>query len=146
MNAAIKEFLQVKKVAIMGASRSGTKFGNSIATELKQRGYQVYLVHPQAEEICGERCYPNLKAVQGIAEGVIICLPPAAAVSALQDAAEAGITKIWLQQGAQSTEAAAIAKQLGLEPVTGKCILMYAEPVASFHAWHRGFARIFGQY
>jgi predicted CoA-binding protein len=146
MNSTIKEFVQIKQLAVLGASRSGTKFGNYIANELKQRGYQVYLVHPEGVEIGGEKSYPNLAALQGKVEGVVICLPPAAAVTALRDAAVAGIKHIWLQQGAQSAETAAMAKELGLDPVTGKCILMYAEPVTSFHTWHRGFARLFGQY
>ena len=146
MNATIKEFVQIKQLAVLGASRSGTKFGNMIATELKQRGYQIYLVHPEGIEIGGEMSYPNLAALQGKVQGVVISLPPAAAVTAMRDAAVAGIKHVWLQQGAQSAETAAMAKELGLDPVTGKCILMYAEPVTSFHSWHKGFARLFGQY
>jgi predicted CoA-binding protein len=146
MKSNIKEFVQSKQVAILGASRSGAKFGNTIANELKQRGYEVYLVHPEGVEIGGEPSFPSLEAVKGKTERVIICLPPASTVGALREAAAAGFTKIWLQQGAQSPETAVVAQELGLDLVTGKCILMYAEPVTSFHSWHRGFAKLFGQY
>jgi predicted CoA-binding protein len=145
MNQAIQDFVDGKRVAVVGASRSGKKFGNAICAELKQRGYQVFIVHPQAQEIDGQRCYPNLMALQGQVDGVVICVPPQQAGQALRDAAGAGVKNIWLQQGAQSPEVMAVAGQLGVQPVTGKCILMYAQPVRSFHAWHRAFAKVFGQ-
>jgi predicted CoA-binding protein len=145
MDPAIQNFIDCKRIAVVGASRSGKKFGNTIATELKQRGYQVLLVHPEAQEIDGERCYPNLAALQGKVDGVLICVAPRAAGQALREAAQAGIQNIWLQQGAQSPETAALAKELGVHPVAGKCVLMYVPPVKSLHGFHRAFARVFGQ-
>ncbi|MBE0698298.1 MAG: CoA-binding protein [Anaerolineaceae bacterium] len=145
MNPAVAEFVEGKRVALVGVSRSGKKFGNSILSELKDRGYQVRIVHPEAQEIGGEPCYPSLAALQGEVDRVIICVPPNHALQALRDAAAAGITKIWLQQGADSAEVMAEARKLGISPITGKCILMYAQPVRSFHGWHRAFARLTGQ-
>ena len=48
MNTSIQEFITGKRIAIVGASRTNSKnkFGNMAATELKWRGYEVYLVHP----------------------------------------------------------------------------------------------------
>jgi hypothetical protein len=145
MNQAIQDFIQGKRVAVVGVSRSGKKFGNTIFTELKGRGYQAYIVHPEAAEISGERCYPSLASIPGGVDGVVICVPPRQAGKALSEAAQAGVKNIWLQQGAESPQVLAQARELGVEPVTGKCILMYAPPVRSFHNWHRAFARLFGQ-
>ncbi len=145
MDKAIQDFIQAKRVAVVGVSRTGKKFGNSIVTELKQRGYQVFIVHPEAKEIGGDTCYPNLAALQGKIDSVLICLPPQKSEAVLREAAAIGITRVWLQQGAQSPAALAAANELGIHPVVGKCILMYAPPVSSFHGWHRAFARLFGQ-
>ncbi len=145
MNQAIIDFVEGKRIAVVGASRSGKKFGNSVATELKGRGYQVFLIHPEAQEIGGERCYPNLESVKSQVDGVFICVSPRQAEQVVREAATAGITKVWLQQGADSPEALAAARELSITPVTGKCILMYAQPVGSFHSWHRAFAKLFGQ-
>lgn len=145
MDQAIQEFIAGKRIAVLGASRSGKKFGNTAATELRERGYQVYIVHPQAEKIDGEKCYPNLASLQGQADGVWICLPPKQAEQALAEAVQAGFDKIWLQQGAESPEALALASELNVTPVAGKCILMYAPPVRSFHGWHRAFVRLVGR-
>jgi predicted CoA-binding protein len=146
MKKEIEDFVQSKRFALMGASRTGKKFGNAIADELTLKGYEVFLVHPEAKEISGRTCYPNLAALKGQVDAVIICLPPAKAKQAVMDAADAGMKKIWLQQGSQSPEVLAKAKELGLSPVSGKCIMMYAEPVNSLHKWHRAFNKLFGQY
>jgi predicted CoA-binding protein len=124
MDQAIQDFIAGKRIAVVGASRSGKKFGNTTMAELKQRGYQVLVVHPEAQEIDGERCYPNLAAVQGQADGVWICVPPRQAQAVVKEAAEAGFDKIWLQQGAESPEALALARELGIKPVAGRCILL----------------------
>jgi uncharacterized protein len=146
MKKEIQEFIDSKRIAIMGASRTGKKFGNMIADELKPKGYEVFLVHPEAKEIAGQVCYPNIAALKDQVDAVLICLPPAKAKQAVQDVADAGLKKVWLQQGSQSPEVLALTKQLGLSTVAGKCIMMYADPVSSLHGWHRTFAKIFGQY
>jgi uncharacterized protein len=146
MDKAVKDFVASKRIAVVGVSRKGNKFGNTIATELKGRGYNVSIVHPEAQEIGGERCYPNLAALAGKVDAVLICVPPKAAEQVVHEAVAAGIKHIWFQQGAQSKEAIAAAKQAGITPVDGKCVLMYAEPVSSIHSFHRFFAKLFGQY
>lgn len=145
MDQAIQEFVSGKRIAILGVSRSGKKFGNTAYAELKQRGYQVFIVHPEAKEISGEPCYQNLAALRGQVDGVLICLPPKQAEQAMREAAGAGMKHIWLQQGAQSPAVLATARELGVEPVVNKCILMYAQPVQSFHRLHRGFTKLIGQ-
>jgi predicted CoA-binding protein len=146
MKKEIQDFIDSKRIAIMGASRTGKKFGNMIADELKPKGYEVFLVHPEAKEISGQVCYPNIAALKDQVDAVLICLPPAKAKQAVQEVADAGLKKVWLQQGSQSPEVLALAKQLGLSTVAGKCIMMYADPVSSLHGWHKAFAKIFGQY
>jgi predicted CoA-binding protein len=145
MNQAIQDFIQGKRFAVVGVSRNAKKMGNGIVTELKQRGYEVYIVHPEAKEIDGEPCYSSLSALRGRVDGVIVSVTPEKATAVIQEAVQAGIQQIWLQQGAQSPEALAKARELGVTPVTGKCILMYMQPVGSIHAFHRFDAKIFGQ-
>ncbi len=146
MNQTIEEFIKGKRFAIVGVSRSGKKFGYDMMKELKARGYETYIVHPEAKEIAGEPCYPNLAAVKDKVDGVVICVPPRQAEVALREAAAAGIKNIWLQQGAESTMVLAAARELGVTPVTGKCILMYTPPVRGMHGFHRIFNKLIGQY
>jgi predicted CoA-binding protein len=145
MDTSIQEFLKGKKFALVGVSRSGGKFGNAIYTELKGRGFDIRIVHPEAKEIDGAACVPNLKALGSAVDGVIICVSPNQAAAVVQDGAQAGIKNVWLQQGADSAEAVAAARQAGMNVVAGKCILMYAPPVRSFHGFHRAISSLFGQ-
>ena len=145
MKHAIEEFITSKRIAIVGLSRSGRKFGNSALTELAKRGYEVFAVHPEVEEIAGTRCYPNLTALRGMVDAVLICISPEAVAGVLREAAAIGLTRVWLQQGAESPGAIALANELKLNLVSRKCILMYAPPVEGFHAWHRAFYRLFAK-
>jgi len=145
MNQAIQEFIDGKRVAVVGASRQGNKFGNIAAKELGQRGYQVYIVHPEAKEIDGQPCYANLEAVHKQVDGVLVSVPPQQGMNVLKDAAAVGLRNVWVQQQGDSPDLIALGESLDLNLVTGKCILMYAPPVRSFHAWHRGFMRLVGK-
>jgi predicted CoA-binding protein len=63
----------------------------------------------------------------------------------VKQAHEAGITRVWIQQMAQSPEALAYCEENDLSCVSGECILMYAEPVGSIHKFHRFFRKLFGR-
>ena len=144
MNPQIESFIAVKRIAVVGFSRSGKKFGNAAGRELVARGYEIFPVHPDATEIDGITCYPSLKSLEDKAEALLICIPPAGVPAVLEEAADAGIRKIWIQQGAWSQEVQTAADRLGLKPVSKKCILMYAPPVTSIHKFHRALKSIFG--
>ena len=145
MDQAIQDFINGKRIAVVGVSRNKEKFGNMAFTELSARGYQVFAVHPTAQEIAGARCYPSLTALRGQVDGALVVVPPQQAAPVLREAASIGLRNVWLQQGAESPEVVALARDLGLYLVARKCVLMYAPPVRSFHGAHRFFARLFGQ-
>jgi uncharacterized protein len=145
MQQAIQNFINGKRVAVLGASRSGKKFGNIAAKELSERGYQVSLVHPEAQTIDGITCYPNLASLQGKIDGVFISVPAKHVEPIFSQASELGMKNVWLQQNAETPELIAKGNELGLNLVYGKCILMYAPPVNSFHGFHRWVMKLFGK-
>jgi hypothetical protein len=61
----IDEVLSQKTLALVGVSRNGAGFGNTIRKELAGKGYSVLLVHPEAETIAGEPCARSLKKLSG---------------------------------------------------------------------------------
>jgi predicted CoA-binding protein len=145
MAQSIQDFVGCKRIAVVGYSRNGRKFGNYAYADLQRRGYQVFAVHPTEKEISGVVCYPNLQALQGKIDGVLISVPSKQAVSVLEETASIGVKNVWLQQGAESAEVFQTAKRLRLNAVTKKCVLMYAPPVRSFHGGHRAFAKLVGR-
>jgi len=144
MNPLIEQFVSSKRIAVVGMSRSGKKFGNMAAKELKAKGYEIYPVHPEAVEIDGFTCSPNLQSLTGKIDGVWISIPPKNVSPVLEEAAQIGLKNIWLQQGAWSAEVQQTIDQLNLPVVTKKCIMMYAPPVKSVHKFHRTIVGIFG--
>ncbi len=134
--SSIETFLAQPALAIVGVSRSGEKFGNVILRELRAKGRHIYPLHPVARMIDGVTCYPHIADMPEPVTGMIINVSPADAVTALRDAAEAGITHVWLQQGSESPYVANLCIELGLDAVVGECILMHAEPTG-IHRMHR---------
>ena len=145
MDQIIDTFVQDKRLAVAGVSRSGKKFGNMAAKELRERGYQLYIVHPDAKEIDGEKCYARLGDLPGKVDNLLVSVPSKQALGVLQEASSAGIRNVWLQQGSETSELLTLAHQLGMKVVSGKCILMYAQPVRSFHGFHRFVMKLIGQ-
>jgi len=147
MDTRFQEFFSGKRIAIVGASRTNDKykFGNMAAAELKRRGYEIFFVHPQAETINGEATFPSLGALTGKVDGVLVSVPASRSGPVLKEAAAAGLRNVWIQQGGESPELIQLGQQLKLNLVTGKCILMYAGPVRSFHTIHRFIARMSGK-
>ena len=135
--AAVDEFLAKPAIAIVGASRSGGKFGNVAMRELRARGYRVYPIHPIATEIDSVPCFYSFSKLPEKVDALLVVVPPIAALDVIREAAEAGLHYVWLQQGSQSKDVIALCHKLHLVAITGECILMFAQPkgVHKFHRW-----------
>ncbi len=145
MKSDIEEFLNCKKIAVAGVSRSGKKFGNSVFKELKSMGYEVYPVNPNTDEIEGVKSYPGLLTLKGMIDGAVLVVPPRQTEQLVRDAVNAGVKHVWMQQGSESEDAINYCKENNIKPVYGECILMYAEPTAFFHKMHRGINKLIGK-
>ena len=145
MNKSIQDFINSKKIAIVGYSRGGKKFGNIAYKELQKKDYELYPVNPYETEIDGVKVYPDLSSIEEKIDGVFIAVPSAQAIAVLEEAHSLGVKNIWIQRGGESEEIINFAKNLGINIVTGKCILMYAEPVKSIHGFHRAIVKLFGK-
>jgi hypothetical protein len=77
---AAEEFLAHRRVAVTGVSREPKDHGSNIVyRRLRERGYDVFAVNPNADEVEGDRCYPDLGAIPGGVEAVVIATRPEAA-------------------------------------------------------------------
>lgn len=142
---AVADFVAQPTLALVGVSRRGKKFGNMALRALKAKGYRVFPVHPQADQIEGEPCYSSLSALPEPVEGVLIVVPPDETEKVVRDAAAAGIRRVWMQQGAESQAAIRFCEEHGISVVQRECILMFAQPVVSFHRFHRWVWKALGK-
>ncbi len=145
MNLAIDNFLKGKNIAIVGMSAKGAKFGNLAYKELSKKKYKLYPIHPKAKKIDGVKCQDSFEAIDQPIDGVLISVPPTESEKIVKATHKVGIKNIWLQQGAQSDSAIQYCNDNGMNVVHNQCILMYAEPVGSFHKFHRWVWKILGK-
>jgi predicted CoA-binding protein len=137
--AAIDEFLGYKRLALMRLSKNTVVRGVLMDEELRPKGYEVTVVY--LDDSTGG---PTLSGVKDKVEGVIIAVPKNQAEKAVEAAIAAGIPRIWLQAGSETPAAIALCEQNQTAVVSGECVLMYAEPVSSFHKFHRWLWKTFG--
>lgn len=143
-NTTVREFLAPKKLALAGVSRNEKKFGFMAFKELREKGYEIYPIHPEAEEIGGVKCYHSVAEVPAGVMHLVSMVPKDQTRSVVEQALDRGIRNIWIQQMSETQEAIDLALQKNAGLVVKSCILMHATPVKGVHRFHRGMMKLFG--
>jgi len=112
-----------KTIAVVGCSTQAGKPSHEVPRYLIEQGYRVIPVHPSAREILGERVYASLADIPGPIEIVNVFRPADEAPAVVQAAIARGARAVWLQQGISHPDAAARAREAGLEVVMDQCIM-----------------------
>jgi uncharacterized protein len=138
------EFVESKTFAIAGVSRNKKKFGNYVFRNLKEKGYQVLPVNPNASEIEGVSCYADVTALPADITHLIVMTPKKETLSVVEAAVNKGIKNIWVQQSSETKEVIDFASGKDNNFIFKKCIMMYAEP-KGMHKFHRFMNDLFGK-
>jgi predicted CoA-binding protein len=130
ISEAAAEFLAKKRVAVTGVSRSPENHGgNPVYQRLRDRGYQVFAVNPNADTVEGDVCYPDLRSIPGGVEAVVIATRPDTAEATMHECAELGIKHVWMHRmmgaGSVSQPATEYGRQHGITVIDGGCPLMF---------------------
>ncbi|MCF6506516.1 CoA-binding protein [Blastococcus sp. MG754426] len=133
---AAEEFLGHRRIAVTGVSRSAKDHGaNVVYKRLRERGYTVFAVNPNAEQVEGDTAYQDLGSVPGGVEAVVIGTSPAHAEETMREAVELGIGRVWMHRGpgagSVSPEAARYGREHGVTVIDGGCPCMVG-PTADF--------------
>jgi predicted CoA-binding protein len=131
---AASEFLANKRVAVTGVSRKPQSHGSNVVYKrLRQRGYEVFAVNPNADEVEGDRCYQDLGSIPGGVDAVVIGTRPAIAADTMRECADLGIKHVWMHRafgkGSVSDTATEYGRKHGITVIDGGCPLMF-EPTA----------------
>lgn len=124
-------FLSGKRVAVTGVSRNpGTHAANTVFQRLRDRGYEVFAVNPNADEVEGAACYHDLKSIPGGVDWVLIGTRPELAEDTMRECADLGINKVWMHRGpghgSVSDAAADFGRDHGINVIPGGCPCMFA--------------------
>jgi uncharacterized protein len=133
---AASEFLANKRVAVTGVSRHPKDHGaNTVFKRLRDRGYEVFAVNPNADQVEGAPCYPDLKSIPGGVDAVVIGTRPSIADDTMRECVESGIHHVWMHRGpgagSVSETATAYGREHGVTVIDGGCPCMFA-PTADF--------------
>jgi len=124
-NDAIREFLSGDAYAVVGASNDRSKYGNKVLRAYLQAGKSVTPVHPRETEIEGLPVVARLADLPAPVHGISVITPPEVTEKIVEDAARAGILRIWMQPGAESAAAVEAARRHGIETIAGgPCLLV----------------------
>ncbi len=143
--AAIHEFLGQKTFAFVGVSRTPRQFANSAFREMRKAGYRLLPVHAEMETFEGLPCHRRLVDIREAVDGAIVMVAPERAEAVVEEAAAAGIKRIWFQQQGANQAAIAACARLGISAVHDQCILMFVPGTTFPHRLHRGILRFFGR-
>ncbi len=136
---SVAEFLRGKRFAVAGVSRAGRgSAANAVFAKLRDCGYEVFPVNPNAPQVEGVPCYPDLATIPGSLDGVVVVTHPSVSAGIVQQAAERGVARVWLHrsfQGSVSRAAVRECEKAGIACIVGGCPLMYCEPVDPGHRW-----------
>ena len=121
----IDHFLAQPAFAVVGASRDRSKYGNKVLRCYQQNGRTAYPVNPNADEIEGLACVPDLASLPNQVKAASIITPSKITEKIVEQAAEAGVQHLWMQPGAESKAAVERAAELKLQIIAGgPCILV----------------------
>ena len=113
---------KAKTIAVVGASNDPTRASNRVMHYLIQCGYDVIPVNPRSEAVLGKTCVASLAEIDRPIDIVDVFRRSSAAANVAQEAASAGATCLWLQEGVRSEEARRIAEDAGMAFVQDRCI------------------------
>ncbi|MGE5690733.1 MAG: CoA-binding protein [Pseudomonadota bacterium] len=142
---AAGEFLAHKRIAVTGVSRTpGSHGSNVVYKRLRERGYEVFAVNPNAEEVEGDRAYHDLSSIPGGVDAVVIGTKPERADETMRECADLGIEHVWMHRGpgagSVSGTAAAYGRERGITVIDGGCPCMFG---ATADVGHRAMRLVF---
>lgn len=113
--------------AVVGLSENPRRTAYRIASYVQETlGHQIVPVHPKADTVHGEKGYATLADVPGAVDVVDVFVRSDLAGAVVDQAIAVGAKAVWLQLGVVDENAAARARQAGLDVVMDTCPAMEA--------------------
>jgi predicted CoA-binding protein len=133
---AAAAFLANRRIAVTGVSRAPKGHGsNAVYKRLRDQGYEVFAVNPNADEVEGDRCYHKLSDIPGGVDAVMIATRPETAEATIRECDDLGIKQAWMHRafgdGSVCDDATVYGREHGITVIDGGCPLMF-EPTADF--------------
>lgn len=120
----ITRFFETPKIAVVGASRNTSKYGNIIYKRLKEKGYHAIPVNPFADEIDGDICTPSITDLNPQDTALILVTHQKDTDKITEQAIKLGFTQIWVQTDCDTENTPIFAQNKLLNIIYKYCILV----------------------
>lgn len=147
----IREFLGLKRIALVGLSRNPKHFSRILFADMRKRGYDMVPVNPTTTELENSRCFARVQDIEPSVEAALIMTPASDTGRVVRDCAEAGIRRVWMYRagkrgGSVSPAAADFCGKEGIRLVEGHCPYMFFPDTPIFHRLHGFILKLIGGY
>lgn len=122
---------RVRSIAVVGLSSKTHRPSYKVASALQRFGYRIIPVRPTAEEILGEKVYPDLASVTERIDLVDVFRAPEHVDAVIDACISLRLPAVWLQEGVVNEAAAQRARAAGLMIIMDRCV-------------YRDYVRLFG--
>ncbi len=127
-----KDFLAQKRIAVAGVSRTENDAANAIYRKLRDNGYTVFAINPNADTVEGDPCYHDVKSIPGGVDGVVIVTKPEVTNQVVRECSEVGVTRVWMHKSfmgdSASEEAVRYCQEHGIAVIPAGCPMMFLAP------------------
>ncbi|HEX6501791.1 MAG TPA: CoA-binding protein [Terriglobales bacterium] len=148
--ADVRDFLSLRRIALVGVSRNPKDFSRVLFREMCQKGYEMVPVNPTTSELEGKRCFARVQEIDPRVEGALLLTASRDTAQVVRDCSEAGIRMIWMHRGggpgSVSQEAVDFCRQQGIHLVEGHCPFMFLPSTPFIHRVHGFFLKLKGAY
>jgi len=146
----INEFLQQKKLALIGLSRDPKHFSRAIYRELTLRGYHIFPVNPQSDKIEEQSSFHSVKEIPETVYTALLLTPPNQTEKVLHECLQKQISHVWIvnNKGLEmvSPKTLEMCKHNGVKIISGYCPFMFLPDAGFFHRFHGWLSRLTGNY
>lgn len=141
---AAETFLASRRIAVTGVSRKPASHGaNVVYKRLRDRGYDVFAVNPNADTVEGDACYHSLAEIPGGVDAVVIATRSDRAEGIVRDCDTLGIDQVWMHRGPGAgsvcDDATVYGREHGITVIDGGCPLMFGPTADTGHKIMRFF-------
>jgi uncharacterized protein len=112
-----------RTVAMVGASPKPESYSYGVFKYLKDHGYHMIPVNPNAKEIHGEKVYPDLASLPQTVDVIQVFRRSEDVPPIVEAAIKIGAEVVWMQEGIVNEEAARKAESAGLKVVMDRCMM-----------------------
>lgn len=145
MTSPREDFWRASSFAFVGNS---AKKGFPLLSyeKCKRLGKKAFAIDPSRDRIAGGPAFQDFAALPEKVEAAVLEVPREDTAEWVKKAADAGVEHVWIHMNRDTPAAVAVAKERGVQVLTGACAVMYVSHGPSIHAIHKLLAKLTKRY